>query len=145
MAMIECKKLALLGLVRDYRREQEIAADLVDLAKTSLDLSKFVSDQLEVLLISSPRTALRLTAKSAIKSLNEGNSLPLLADEQRKFVLPVFIVAADESQRMQSENDGVLLSGLAEKVKRFTGEEPKLVDDTTHGDPGMYEIWLSKR
>jgi hypothetical protein len=96
-------KLALLGLVLDYRREQEIAASLVDLAKTSLDLSKLVSDQLEVLLISSPRTALRLTAKSAIKSLNEGNSLPPVPDEQRKFVPPVFIVAADESQRMQGE------------------------------------------
>jgi hypothetical protein len=96
-------KLALLGLVRDYRREQEIAASLVDLAKTSLDLSKFVTDQLEVLLISSPRTALRLTARSVIKSLNEGNSLPPVADEQRKFVPPVFIAAADESQRMQGE------------------------------------------
>ena len=35
-----------------------------------------------------------------------------------------------------------MLSGLAEKVKRFTGEEPKLVDDSTNGNPAMYEIWL---
>ena len=179
-------KLALLGLVRDYRREQEIAAGLVDLAKTSLDLSKFASDQLEVLLISSPRTALRLTARSAIQSLNEGNSLPPVADEQRKGIPPVFIVVADESQQMQGEklaqslrenginaqgvdvistakdakliapetleirfsksvNDESILTGLAEKVKRFTGEEPKLVDDSTDHDPGTYEIWLSKR
>jgi hypothetical protein len=33
-------KLALLGLVRNYRREREISAGIVDLAKSSLDLSK---------------------------------------------------------------------------------------------------------
>ena len=42
-------------------------------------------------------------------------------------------------------NEGSFLSGLAEKVKRFTGEEPKLVDVSTDHDPGTYEIWLSKR
>ena len=35
--------------------------------------------------------------------LNEGNSLPPLADEQRKGIPPVFIVAADESQQMEGE------------------------------------------
>jgi hypothetical protein len=34
---------------------------------------------------------------------------------------------------------------MAEKVKKFTGEEPKLVDVSTDYDPGTYEIWLSKR
>jgi hypothetical protein len=42
-------KLALLSLVQDYRRLQEIAAGLVDLAKPSPKLSQFASDQLEKL------------------------------------------------------------------------------------------------
>ena len=29
---------------------------------------------------------------------------------------------------------------MAEKVKKFTGEEPKLVDVSTDHDPGTYEI-----
>jgi hypothetical protein len=179
-------KLALLGLVRDYHREREIAAGIVDLAKASLDLSKFASEQLEILLISSPSTALRLTARLAIQSLNEGNSLPPVADEQRKGISAVFIVAPDESRRMQGENlaqllrengidtqgvdvisaakdakliapetleirfskrvgDEAVLTGLAGKVKKLTGEEPKLVEGATNGDPGMCEIWLAKR
>ena len=179
-------KLALLGLVQDYQREQEIATDLVGLAKASPDLSKFVSDQLEVLLISSPRTALRLTARSAIQSLKEGNSLLPVVDEQRKGIPPVFIEVVDESQQQQGEklaqvlrenginaqgvdiisaaknanlvapetleirfsksaNDASLLTGLAEKVKKFTGADPKLVDVLPNVDPGTYEIWFSKR
>ena len=42
-------------------------------------------------------------------------------------------------------NEESFLSGLTEKVKRLTGEEPKLVDVSTDHDPGTYEIWLSKR
>jgi hypothetical protein len=42
-------------------------------------------------------------------------------------------------------SDEAVLSRLAEKVKRFTGEEPKLVDDSTNGNPAMYEIWLPIR
>ena len=179
-------KLALLNLVQDYRRAQDIAAGLVDLATPSPELSKFVIDELDMLLVASPRTALRVIIRSAIQSLNEGNSFPRSADEKRKGVPPVFIVAADESQRMHGEklaqslkengidaqgvdvissakdaklnapedleirfskgaNEESFLSGLAEKVKRFTGEEPKLVDVSTDHDPGTYEIWLSKR
>jgi hypothetical protein len=179
-------KLALLGLVRDYRREREIAAGIVDLAKGSSDLSKFAREQLEILLISSPRTALRVVARSATQALNEGNSLPPVADGPGKGRSPVFIVAPDESQQplgeslaqllrengvdaqgvdvlsaakdtkliapemleirfSKSASDEQVLTGLAEKVKRLTGEEPKLVDDSTKGDPGWYEIWLAKR
>jgi len=96
-------KLALLSLVQDYRRAQEIAAGLVDLAKPSSDLSKFVIEELDMLLVSSPRTALRVITRSAIQSLNRGNSMPPLADEQRKGIPPVFIVTADESQQMEGE------------------------------------------
>jgi hypothetical protein len=96
-------KLALLGLVQDYRRAQEIAAGLIDLAKASPELSKFVSDQLETSLASSPRTALRVITRSAIQSLNGGPFLPHSADEQRKGMPLVFIVVADESQQMQGE------------------------------------------
>ena len=96
-------KLALLSLVQDYRRLQEIAAGLVDLAKPSPKLSQFVSDQLTMFVISSQRTPLRVTAKSAMTSLNAGNSLPRAADEGRKTISPVFIVAADESQQMEGE------------------------------------------
>ena len=45
----------------------------------------------------------------------------------------------------KAANEESFLSGLAEKVKRFTGEEPKLVDVSTDHDPKTYEIWLSKR
>ena len=56
-------KLALLSLVQDYRRLQEIAAGLVELANTSPKLSQFVSDQLDMFVISSQRTPLRMTPK----------------------------------------------------------------------------------
>jgi hypothetical protein len=174
----------LLSLAQDYRRARDIAAGLVDLAKPSTELSKFVSEQLDLLLVSSPITALRVITRSAIQSLKEENSLPPLADEQRKGIPPVFIVAADESQQLKGEKlaqalreDGInaqgvdvistakdakllapetleirfskgeksALTGLAEKVKRFTGEEPKLIDVSTDQDPGTYEIWFSRR
>ena len=96
-------KLALLSLAQDYRREQEIAVGLVDLAKASPELSKFVSDQLGTSLVSSPRTALRVISRSAIQSLNGGTSLPRSSDEQRKGMPLVFVVVADESQQMQGE------------------------------------------
>jgi hypothetical protein len=44
-----------------------------------------------------------MIAKFAMASLNAGNSLPRAADEGRKTISPVFIVAADESQQMQGE------------------------------------------
>jgi hypothetical protein len=69
-------KLAVVSLTQDYRRAQEIAAGLVDLAKASPELSKFASDQLETSVVSSPRTALRLLSRSAIQSLKGGTSLP---------------------------------------------------------------------
>ena len=178
-------KLALLSLVQDYRRAQDIAAGLVDLARRSAELSKFVSDQLDTSLVSSPRTALRVIARSVVQSLNGGNSLPRSADEKRKGVPPVFIVAADESQQREGEklaqalresginplgvdvigavedakliapetleirfsegaNDKSVLTGLAEKVKRFTGQEPKLAGISADHDPGTYEIWFSE-
>jgi hypothetical protein len=96
-------KLALLSLVQDYRRAQEIAAGLVDLARPSPELSKFVSDQLNMLLVSSPKTALRVISRSAIQSLNGGTSLPRSADEQRKGLPSVFLVVADESQQAEGE------------------------------------------
>ena len=179
-------KLALLSLVQDYRRAQEIAAGFVDLAKPSTDLSKFVIEELDMLLVSSPRTALRVLTRSAIQSLNEGNAFPRSADEKRKGIPPVFIVAADESQRMHGEKlaqslkengidaQGVdvitsakddksnapedleirflkdaseesYLTELTDMVKKFTGQEPKLVDVSTDLDPWTYEIWFSKR
>jgi rRNA maturation protein Nop10 len=181
-------KLALLSLVQDYRRLEEIAAALEDLAKTSPELSQFVTDQLDMFLISSPRTALRVIAESALTSLNAGNSLSSTADEGRKAIPPVFIVAADESQQMRGqklaqalEENGItihgvdvlskakeakliapekleirfskgvsedsFLTGLAETVKKFTGEEPNLVgvSNPTDFDPGNYEIWFPRR
>ncbi len=44
-------------------------------------------------------------------------------------------------------NEDPFLTGLAETVKRFTGEEPNLVGVTNPNDldPGTYEIWFSKR
>ena len=180
-------KLALLSLVQDYRRLQEIAAGVVDLANRSAELSKFVSDQLNMFVISSPRTALRVIAESAIQSLNAGKPLPGRADEGQKRIPPIFIVAADDSQLMLGEklaqaleekgitvqgvdvksnakeaklttpenleirfsknaNEEPFLSGLAETVKRFTGEQPKLisVSNSNDLDPGNYEIWLPK-
>jgi hypothetical protein len=178
-------KLALLSLVQDYRREQEIAVDLVDPAKASPELSKFVSDQLGTSLVSSPRTPLRVISRSAIQSLNGGTSLPRSADEQRKDMPIVFVVVADESQQMQGEKldqelgengisaQGVdvistakdaqlvapetleiryskgaseesVLTDLTDKVRRFTGKEPKLVGVSADHDPGTYEIWFSK-
>src|ERR1700756_5355315 len=76
-------KLALLSLVQDYRRALEIAAGLVDLAKPDPELSKFVSDQLNMLLVSCPRTALRVITRSAMQSLNGDISLSRSLDEQR--------------------------------------------------------------
>jgi len=70
--------------VQDYRRAQDIAAGLVDLATPSAELSKFVIDELNMLLVASPRTTLRVITKSAIQSLNEGKSFPRVADEKRK-------------------------------------------------------------
>jgi len=36
------------------------------------------------------------------------------------------------------------LTGLAATVKKFTGEEPKLVDLSTDVEATEYEVWLSK-
>jgi hypothetical protein len=178
-------KLALLSLTEDYRRAQKIADGLVDLAKPSPELSKFVSDQLEMLLVSTPKTALRVIARSALQSL-AGNSPTRPAGEQSIDLPPVFIVAASESQQTQGEelarvlkekginvqgvdviaaakdsklkpplnleirysklgNEDSFLAGLAETVKKFTGEEPKLVVLSADRDSPTYEVWLSHR
>ena len=62
------------------------------------ELSKFVSDQLDIFLISSRRTALRVIARLARQQSMWRNSLPRTADEGRKGMPPVFIVTGDESQ-----------------------------------------------
>jgi hypothetical protein len=105
-------KLALLSLVQDYARLQEIAASLVDLASRSPELSQFVSDQLNMFLISSPKASLRVIARSAIQSLSAGSPLPHRGDERSKRMASVFIVAADDSQQLVSEK---LAQALEEK------------------------------
>ena len=102
-------KLALLSLVQDYHRAQEIANGLVDLAKPSPELSKFVTDQLDMLLVSNPRTAVRVTIRSAMRSLEEGNALSPIAREQWINVPAVFIVAGSESQQPQGEKPAQVL------------------------------------
>ena len=104
-------KLALLSLVQDYRRAQEIAAGLVDLAKPDPELSKFVSDQLNMLLVSCPRTALRVITRSAMQSLSGDISLSRSLDEQRTGAPLAFIVLADESQQMEGEKLAQELEG----------------------------------
>jgi hypothetical protein len=42
-------------------------------------------------------------------------------------------------------NEASVLTGLVDKVKRFAGKEPKLVDVSADYDPETYEIWFSKR
>jgi hypothetical protein len=179
-------KLALLSLVQDYRRAQEIVTGLLDLAKPAPELSKFVSDQLNMLLVSCPKTALRVITRSAMQSLSGDTSLSRSVDEQRTGAPLAFIVVADESQQMEGEklaqelrengisaqgidvistgkdaqlmapetleirfskgaNDESILTGLAEKVTRFTGKKPKFVDVSADHDPGTYEICFSKR
>jgi hypothetical protein len=178
-------KLALLSLVQDYHRAQGIAHSIVILAKPSAELSKFVRDQFDMLLVSNPRAAVRVTIRTAARSLEEGNSFLTLAGEQWIDLRTVFIVAGSESQQPQGERlaqalkekginvQGVdviaaaedpklraplnleirysktadqesFLTGLAEMIKNFTGEEPKLVDLSTGQDPPTYEIWLSQ-
>jgi hypothetical protein len=41
-------------------------------------------------------------------------------------------------------NEAPYLAGLVEVVKKFTGQEPKLVDVSTGLDPRTYEVWFSK-
>jgi hypothetical protein len=91
-------KLALLSLVQDYSRLREIAEGLVELARPSPELSKFVGDQLEMLSVSSWRTALRVIAGAFA--------------EGRKSNPPVFIVTEDESQSLR---DKQLAQALEEK------------------------------
>lgn len=52
-----------------------------------------------------------MIARSAIQSVNGGNSLPRSADEQLKGMPLVFTVAADESQEKEGEK---LAQGLRE-------------------------------
>jgi len=135
-------KLALLNLVQDYRRAQDIAAGLVDLATPSPELSKFVIDELDMLLVTSPRTALRVITRSAIQSLNEGSSFPRSVDEKRNGLPPVFIVAAAESQRIHGEK-------LAQSLKE-NGIDAQGVDvissakDAKLNAPENLEIRFSK-
>ena len=45
----------------------------------------------------------------------------------------------------KSASEESILTGLVDKVKRFAGKEPKLVDVSADHDPETYEIWFSKR
>ncbi|HYZ73144.1 MAG TPA: zinc ribbon domain-containing protein [Chthoniobacterales bacterium] len=179
-------RLALLSLVQDYHRAQGIGTGLVELAKPSPELSAFVRDQLDIVLASNPRTAVRVTVKSPMRALEGGNSFSPRAGEQRIDLPIVFIVAANDSQQAQGDKlahvlkekginvQGVDLIGaakdfnlkappnieirysrsgnqpsfmatLAETVKTFVGEEPKLVGLAAGSDPLTYEIWFSER
>ncbi|HEU4680060.1 MAG TPA: zinc ribbon domain-containing protein [Terrimicrobiaceae bacterium] len=100
-------KLALLSLVQDYLLEQQIADGLVELAGSSPELEKFVRGQLEMLSISSPRTTVRITARSAIRSLDAGTRLSEeTSGEGQKRSAPVFVVAEDAEQ--QASVDGLV-------------------------------------
>jgi hypothetical protein len=177
-------KLALLSLVQDYRLQQEIASSLVELAASSPELAKFVSDQLDMFSVSSPRTALRVLARSAKQALDTGNQLPPPPNEGNKGLPPVLVVAEDEEQQTSAqtlaralEEDGIhvqgvdvistareaklnspenleirfskgangqtFLTSMTDVVRRSTGQDPKIVSDSTSVDPGAYEIWLS--
>lgn len=103
-------KLALLSLVQDYRLQQEIAASLVDLAEWSPELEKFASEQLTMLSISSPRTALRIIAKKAMQSLDAGDRLQRSPTPERDLP-PVFVVAEDSDQQASAE-------GLAQALEQ---------------------------
>jgi hypothetical protein len=96
-------KLALLSLVQGHARAQGVAAGLVDLARSSPEFSKFATDQLDGLRMASPRTALRVIATAAIRSLDQGEPFPKPPDEKGPSSPPVFVVAADEAQRAQAE------------------------------------------
>ena len=96
-------KLALLSLAQSYPRAQQVAAGLVDLARSAPEVSKLATDQLDALRMASPRTALRVAASAAIRSLATGEPFPKPADETGQSSPAVFIVAADESQRAQAE------------------------------------------
>ena len=52
-----------------------------------------------------------------------------------------------EIRSSKGANEQAFLTGLAETVKRFTGEQPKLVSvsNSRDLDPGNYEIWFPKR
>jgi rRNA maturation protein Nop10 len=104
-------KLALLSLVQDYRLQQEIAASLVDLAGLSPELVKFASEQLNMLSVSSPRTALRVIARKAMQSLEGGNRLERPSSQKREELPPVFVVAEDANQQVSAE-------GLVQALER---------------------------
>jgi hypothetical protein len=100
-------KLALLSLVPDYLLEQQIADRLMELASSSPELDKFVRGQLEMLSISSPRTTVRITARSAIRSLDAGTRLSEeTSGKGQKRSAPVFVVAEDAEQ--QASVDGLV-------------------------------------
>ena len=114
-------KLALLSLVQDYGRLREIAEGLVELARPSPELSKFVGDQLEMLSVSSRRTALRVIAGSTLESLRAGDSFPRAVDEGRKSNPPVFIVAEDDMM-VQFSTRGLIWPGGAFSASRHQRE-----------------------
>jgi hypothetical protein len=135
-------KLALLSLVQDYHRAQEIATGLVDLTKPSPELSKFVRDQLDMLLVSNPRTAVRVTIRSAMRSLEEGNSLSLPPGQQWINLPTVFIVTANESQQAQGEK---LAQVLKEKGINVQGVDVlAAAKDSKLKAPSNLEIRYSK-
>ena len=177
-------KLALLSLVQDYRLQQQIASSLVELAASSPELTRFVGDQLNMFSVSSPRTALRVVARSAKQAIDSGSQLPPPPNEGQDGLPPILVVAEDESQQTSAqrlaralEEDGIhvqgvdvistakeaklnspekleirfsksangqpFLASMTDAVRKSTGQEPKIVSDSTAVDPGSYEIWLS--
>ena len=113
-------KLALLGLVQDYLLEQQIADRLIELARSSPELDKFVRGQLEMLSISSPRTTVRITARSAIRSLDAGTRLSEdTSGKGHNRSAPVFVVAEDAEQQasidglvQQLQDSGISVQGV---------------------------------
>ena len=78
---------------------------------SSPELEKFVRGQLEMLSISSPRTTVRITARSAMRSLDAGTDLPEEpAGNGQNRSAPVFVVAADKEQQAS-------VDGLVQKLK----------------------------
>lgn len=121
-------KLALLSLVQGYPRAQEVAAGLVDLARSSSEFSKFAADQLDSLRMVSPRAALRVVAGSAIQSLEKGTPLLQPAGQTGQRSPSVFIVAAEEPQRAQAEQLAQRLTqnGLAVQAVDVLGASKEL-------------------
>ena len=87
-------------------------------------------------------------ARSWLKRLRRMESPSRVVDvlnnaKEAKLIAPENL----EIRFSKGANEDPFLSGLAETVKKFTGEEPNLVGVSNPNDldPGTYEIWFSKR